>query len=73
MEQKNLVSPITKFARERDWVPDLIWYQINGQSAQESFAEQQEKLSKKLREKMKKAKQENESEDINITLSTKEG
>ena len=29
-----------KYARRRGWVPDWVWYQINGQSAQENWIEQ---------------------------------
>ena len=33
-----------KFARGRGWVPDWVWYQINGQSAQENWMEQHQKI-----------------------------
>ena len=33
-----------KFARKNGWVPDWAWYQLNGQSAQENWIEQREKI-----------------------------
>ena len=37
-----------KYARRRGLVPDWVWYQINGQSAQENWIEQQEKMRERL-------------------------
>ena len=28
------------YARQRGWLPDWAWYQLNGKSAQENWAEQ---------------------------------
>ena len=37
-----------KYARRRGLVPDWAWYQINGQSAQENWMEQREKVYQSL-------------------------
>ena len=40
-----------KYARRRGWVPDWVWYQINGQSAQENWMEQRQKILDRLVDK----------------------
>ena len=42
------MTDFMKYARRRGLVPDWIWYQINGQSAQENWIEQQEKMRERL-------------------------
>ena len=42
------MTDFMKYARRRGLVPDWVWYQINGQSAQESWIEQQEKMRERL-------------------------
>lgn len=33
------------YARQRGWLPDWAWYQLNGKSAQENWMEQREGLN----------------------------
>ena len=42
------MTDFMKYARRRGLVPDWVWYQINGQSAQENWIEQQEKMRERL-------------------------
>ena len=42
------MTDFMKYARRRGLVPDWVWYQINGQSAQENWIEQQEKIRERL-------------------------
>ena len=42
------MTEFMKYARRRGLVPDWVWYQINGQSAQENWIEQQEKMRERL-------------------------
>ena len=37
-----------KYARRRGLVPDWVWYQINGQSAQENWMEQRTQMLERL-------------------------
>ena len=37
-----------KYARRRGLVPDWVWYQINGQSAQENWMEQRTQMLARL-------------------------
>ena len=37
-----------KAARRRGMVPDWAWYQINGKTLQENYAEQHEKIRERL-------------------------
>ena len=34
----------TNYARQRGWMPDWAWYQLNGKSAQENWMEQHESI-----------------------------
>ena len=34
------------YARSRGWIPDWIWYQINGKSLQENYDDWREKHSR---------------------------
>ena len=34
----------TNYARQRGWMPDWAWYQLNGKSAQENWVEQREAI-----------------------------
>ena len=36
------------YARKRGLVPDWAWYQLNGKSAQENYAEQREQIIQSL-------------------------
>jgi len=38
------MTDFMKYARRRGLVPDWVWYQINGQSAQENWIEQHDKF-----------------------------
>ena len=38
------MTDFMKYARRRGLVPDWVWYQINGQSAQENWMEQHQKI-----------------------------
>jgi len=38
------MTDFMKYARRRGLVPDWVWYQINGQSAQENWMEQHDKF-----------------------------
>ena len=38
------MTDFMKLARKRGLVPDWAWYQINGQSAQENWIEQRQKM-----------------------------
>ena len=38
------MTDFMKLARRRGLVPDWVWYQINGQSAQENWMEQHQKI-----------------------------
>ena len=63
-------------AREMGKVPDRIWYQVNGKSAQENFAEIMNERSRKSREAMMdryKAKHQKEEDDepMNIVIEGK--
>ena len=42
------MTDFMKYARRRGLVPDWVWYQINGQSAQENWIEQQKKMRERL-------------------------
>ena len=42
------MTDFMKSARKRGLVPDWVWYQINGKSAQENWTEQREKMKKRL-------------------------
>lgn len=42
------MTDFMKYARRRGLVPDWAWYQINGQSAQENWMEQREKMYQSL-------------------------
>ena len=42
------MTDFMKYARRRGLVPDWVWYQINGQSVQENWIEQQEKMRERL-------------------------
>lgn len=42
------MTDFMKYARRRGLVPDWVWYQINGQSAQENWIEQQGKMRERL-------------------------
>ena len=37
-----------KFARGRGWVPDWVWYQINGKSAHENWMEQHNQMRERF-------------------------
>ena len=65
-------------AREMGKVPDRIWYQVNGKSAQENFAEIMNECSRKSREAMmeryqaKRQKKETEDDEpLNIVIEGK--
>lgn len=34
----------TNYVRQRGWMPDWVWYQLNGKSAQENWVEQREAI-----------------------------
>ena len=38
------MTDFMKLARRRGLVPDWVWYQINGKSAQENWMEQRQKM-----------------------------
>lgn len=38
------MTDFMKLARSRGMVPDWVWYQINGKSAQENWMEQRQKM-----------------------------
>ena len=38
------MTDFMKLARRRGMVPDWVWYQINGKSAQENLMEQRQKM-----------------------------
>ena len=40
----------TLLSRERGTLPDRYWYQINGKSAQENYAEQKQRILAELTE-----------------------
>jgi hypothetical protein len=40
----------TLLSRERGTLPDRYWYQINGKSAQENYAEQKQRILAELNE-----------------------
>ena len=42
------MTDFMKSARKHGLVPDWVWYQINGKSAQENWTEQREKMKKRL-------------------------
>ena len=42
------MTDFMKYARRRGLVPDWVWYQINGQSAQENWIEQRKKMRERL-------------------------
>lgn len=42
------MTDFMKYARRRGLVPDWVWYQINGQSSQENWIEQREKMRERL-------------------------
>lgn len=52
------MTDFMKYARNRGFVPDWAWYQINGKSAQENWMEQREKMFDTF------ANQEDADEDI---------
>ena len=63
-------------AREMGKVPDRIWYQVNGKSAQENFAEIMNERSRKSREAMMeryqaKRQKEEDDEPLNIVIEGK--
>ena len=63
-------------AREMGKVPDRIWYQVNGKSAQENFAEIMNERSRKAREAMMeryqaKHQKEEDDEPLNIVIEGK--
>lgn len=63
-------------AREMGKVPDHIWYQVNGKSAQENFAEIMNERSRKSREAMMeryqaKHQKEEDDEPLNIVIEGK--
>ena len=60
-------------AREMGKVPDRIWYQVNGKTAQENFAEIMNERSRKSREAMMeryqaKHQKEEDDEPLNIVI-----
>lgn len=63
-------------AREMGKVPDRIWYQVNGKTAQENFAEIMNERSRKSREAMMeryqaKHQKEEDDEPLNIVIEGK--
>ena len=63
-------------AREMGKVPDRIWYQVNGKTAQETFAEIMNERSRKSREAMMeryqaKHQKEEDDEPLNIVIEGK--
>lgn len=63
-------------ARELGQVPDWAWYQQNGKTAQENYAEIMNERSRKFREEMidrYKAKHQKEDDDepINLVIESK--
>ena len=38
------MTDFVRLARSRGMVPDWVWYQINGKSAQENWMEQRQKM-----------------------------
>lgn len=65
-------------AREMGKVPDRIWYQVNGKSAQENFAEIMNERSRKSREAMMERynaqhqkKETEDDEPLNIVIEGK--
>ena len=38
------MTEIMNYARQRGWMPDWAWYQLNGKSAQENWMEQRERF-----------------------------
>ena len=63
-------------ARDMGKVPDRIWYQVNGKSAQENFAEIMNERSRKSREAMMeryqaKHQKEEDDEPLNIVIEGK--
>ena len=42
------MTDFMKYACRRGLVPDWVWYQINGKSAQENWIEQREKMRERL-------------------------
>ena len=41
------MTDFTKYARKRGLIPDWVWYQTNGKSAQENWIEQREKMKER--------------------------
>ena len=67
MEKKKDIGFITKFARKKGMLPDKYWAQLNGQSAQENYAEQKNKILEEIDQR----KEPNDDDDVNINLTTK--
>ena len=66
----------TVLARKLGQCPDWAWYQLNGKSAQENYAEIMNERSRKFREEMidrYKAKHQKEEDDepINLVIESK--
>ena len=38
----------TQFARQRGWLPDRYWYQLNGRSPEENLWDQRAKMRRNL-------------------------
>ena len=62
------MTDFMKYARRRGLVPDWVWYQINGQSAQKNWIEQQEKMRERLADQQTA---EEASPQINFTSEVK--
>ena len=63
-------------AREMGKVPDHIWYQVNGKTAQENYAEIMNERSRKFREAameryQAKHQKEEDDEPLNIVIEGK--
>lgn len=41
------MTDFIKYARKRGLIPDWVWYQTNGKSAQENWIEQREKMKER--------------------------
>jgi len=59
------MTDFMKLARRRGFVPDWVWYQINGQSATDNWIEQREKIKERLADR-----QDAENDALHFTFTS---
>lgn len=68
-----MLDKTTILSRQMGTLPDWIWYQLNGKTAQENYAEQQRTKSRQFWESVKerRAEKQDADEPLNIVIEGK--